>query len=424
MRQCLRMPVFRRLLAAFVLNELTWAVGTLALSVVVYRRTGSAIGTAVFYICAQVLPALLSPALVAGVDRVNPRRVLPALYGTEALLFGALAYATHHFTLAPVLALVLVDGAVAGAARSLAAAARTEVLKPIGLLHEGNAISNLGFSLVYMGGPVLGGGVVVAGGTVAALLVNCAFFATMGLVLALTVLPQAASETDTTGALARLREGIAHARADRPLGRLLVMQTFGLVFFTVTVPVEVVYAQHTLRAGAGGYGVLMGAWGAGCVVGGGAYARWRRGSPTALIGGSGIALAVGFAVMAAAPSLGVALVGAAIAGAGNAVETVALRTAVQDRTPGGWMAIILGLSDSSAQLAPGLGYLLGGVITALTVTRVAFAVGAGGSLAFALAVPFVLGLAPAPAAGDEGANAPAAGAAPPGAGPRSDESLV
>jgi hypothetical protein len=89
--RCLRLPAFRRLLAAYVLNELAWSVGTLALSVLVYRRTGSAIGSAAFFLCSQVLPALVSPALVARFDRTPPRRVLPALYGLEALLFAALA---------------------------------------------------------------------------------------------------------------------------------------------------------------------------------------------------------------------------------------------------------------------------------------------------------------------------------------------
>jgi hypothetical protein len=43
--RCLRVTAFRRLLLAYVLNELAWSVGTLALSVLVFRRTGSALGT-------------------------------------------------------------------------------------------------------------------------------------------------------------------------------------------------------------------------------------------------------------------------------------------------------------------------------------------------------------------------------------------
>jgi MFS family permease len=384
-RQSLRIPTFRRLLAAYVFNELAWSVGTLALSVLVYRRTGSAIGTSAFFLCSQVVPALLSPALVARLDRGSPRRVLPALYAIECGLFGVLAWTTDHFTLVPVLALTLADGAVAVTARSLASAARTEILKPVDLLHEGNAVANFGFSAAFMGGPVLGGLVVVAGGTIAALLVNCAFFGVMAVILSITQLPEAKPEPGSV--LARLAEGLAQVRSDAVLSRLIVMQCVGLVFFTVTIPVEVVYTQHTLHAGAGGYGVLMGVWGGGAVAGSAIYARWRRRPAATLIGGSAIALGVGFGLMAVAPSLPLALIGAAVAGAGNSVEWVAAKTAVQERTPDRWMAMVMGLTESTSQLAPGLGILLGGVITALATSRVAFAVAAGGSLLFATAVP-------------------------------------
>ena len=94
MTRCLRLPVFRRLVAAYVLNELAWSVGTLALSVLVYRQTHSALGATAFFIVAQFLPALLSPALVARLDRNAPRRVLPGLYALEAAIFGVLAWFT------------------------------------------------------------------------------------------------------------------------------------------------------------------------------------------------------------------------------------------------------------------------------------------------------------------------------------------
>lgn len=387
MTQCFRIPAFRRLLAAYVFNELAWSVGTLALSVLVYRRTGSAIGSSAFFLCSQVVPALLSPALVARLDRASPRRVLPVLYGIESCLFGVLAWTTHHFTLAPVLALTLADGAIATTARSLASATRTEILKPVDLLQEGNAVASFGFSAAFMGGPVLGGLVVVAGGTIAALLVNCCFFGVMAVILSITPLPGA--KTDPGSVLSRLRSGLAQVRSDAVLSRLLAMQCLGLVFFTVTIPVEVIYTQHTLKAGAGGYGVLMGVWGGGAVAGSAIYARWRRRATATLICGSAAALGLGFATMAVAPSLPVALVGAAIAGAGNSVEWVAAKTAVQARTPDRWMAMVMGLTESTSQLAPGVGILLGGLITALTASRVAFAVAAGGSLLFAAAVPFV-----------------------------------
>jgi MFS family permease len=150
----------------------------------------------------------------------------------------------------------------------------------------------------------------------------------------------------------------------------------------------------------------MAVWGGGAVFGSGAYARWRRRSATALIAGSAVALGLGFAIMAVAPSLPVALAGAAIAGAGNSVEWVAARTAIQQRTPAGWMALMMGLTESMSQLAPGLGIALGGLITALAMSRVAFGVAAAGSLLFAAAVPVVLRGGYARVASDGAVSAP------------------
>ena len=284
----------------------------------VYRRTGSAIRLRpCFLICSQVLPALLAPAMVARLDRLSPRRVLPALYGLEAVLFGILAWNTHHFLLIPVLALSLADGAVATTARSLASAARAEILKPVDLLHEGNAVANICFSAAFMAGPVLGGAVVVAGRTIAALLVNCGFFATMALLLAVDpparlhrragigmapAAPGSGPEPGPTPSSAGCWSSSSSAWSSSPSPSRWRSST----------------AQHTLHAGAGGYGALMGLWGAGAVAGSAIYARWRRKPAALLIGGSAIGSTAGFTVMAVAPTLAVALVGAALAGMATA----------------------------------------------------------------------------------------------------------
>jgi MFS family permease len=382
----LRIVAFRRLMASYVFNELAWAVGTLALSLLVYKRTGSAIGSAGFFLCSQFLPALLAPALVARLDRASVRVVLPILYVIEAALFGVLAYLVHHFVLVPVLIMALADGAIAAAARSIATAARIEILRPIDLIPEGNAIGSFAFSGAFMLGPVIGGAVVAAGGTLAALLVNCALFATVAVFLAITALPGAKAEAGGS-LLNRLGKGLAQLRSDRVLSRLMTIQVFGLSIFTISIPVEVVYAQHTLKAGAGGYGLLLGVWGGGAVAGSAIYAPLRRRSEPLLIGGAGLALAIGFSVMAVAPSLVVALIGSAIGGAGNSIEWVAWRTATQERTPERWMALMTSLTDSVAMLAPGIGIIVGGLLAQFASSRVAFGVAAAGCFLFVAMVP-------------------------------------
>src|ERR1700722_6851736 len=94
-RQVLKLTAYRRLLVAYTLNELGWSVGSLALAVLVYRRTGSAVGAMAFFLCSQFVPALFAPALIARLDRRPPRVVLPALYALEAVAFATLALVAH-----------------------------------------------------------------------------------------------------------------------------------------------------------------------------------------------------------------------------------------------------------------------------------------------------------------------------------------
>src|SRR5919109_1618840 len=57
-RSTLRDPVFRRLAAAYSVNELGNWLGDVALAVVVYDRTGSPLATAALFVAARFVPAL------------------------------------------------------------------------------------------------------------------------------------------------------------------------------------------------------------------------------------------------------------------------------------------------------------------------------------------------------------------------------
>src|SRR3954464_6686351 len=109
----LRLRAFRRLAATYTLNELAFSFGTVALAILVFARTGSALATTALFLVSTFAPALLAPALTARLDRLPVRRALPALYLVEAGLFAVLAATTQRFWLPLILALVLADGAIA-----------------------------------------------------------------------------------------------------------------------------------------------------------------------------------------------------------------------------------------------------------------------------------------------------------------------
>ncbi len=390
MRPVLKLPAYCRLLAAYTLTQLAWWVGTLALAVLVYRRTGSALASAAFFLCAQFVPALLSPLLVARIDQRAVRRVLPELYAAEAVAFAALAWVSSHFFLGTLLVIVILDGVIALAGRALIRATTVAVTSPAGLLREGNALINGAFSICFFVGPALGAVVADAEGTDAALLLAAAMFAVIALILATgRGLPSAMAEDRPKAG--RLRAAIGRAREDPPVRALLGLQAAALAFFTISVPVEVVFAEHTLRSGRGGYAALLSIWGAGTVLGSAVYARWRALPGRTMIVLGCAAMGAGLLVMAAAPTLALAICGAALAGTGNGIEAVAARTTLQEQVDPEWMALIMSLNESLFQAVPGLGIVLGGAITAAAGTRAALTIAGAGALVVAVAAWTLLG---------------------------------
>lgn len=389
MRKVLELPAFRRLLAATVLNELAYSIGTVALAVLVYRRTGSAIGATGFFLCSQFVPALVSPTLVARLDQRPARQVLAALYSVEALIFVVLAWLVGRFSVAPALALILIDGVMSMAARVVARAAWTSLTSSKGLMREANASINTSIQACSMLGPALGGAVVAVGGTKGALLVNVAVF----VVVAITILTTRGLPQPHTGGvmgIRRVRAAVAYTRSQPLLRNLLYLEGIGILFFTISIPVEVVLAQRVFHAGAGGYGALLATWGAGAVAGSMMYARWRRLPSGPLMTVGACLLGCGFLTMSLAPSLAVAATGAVIAGVGNGVQGVAARTAVQEATRDQWMALVLSLNESMFQGVPGLGILFGGAIAAAAGPRPALAVASAGSFVVAVGIRLFL----------------------------------
>ncbi|HEY2652365.1 MAG TPA: hypothetical protein VGI50_10615, partial [Solirubrobacteraceae bacterium] len=228
MKKVFELPAFRRLLVAAVLNELGLSVAAVALAVLVYRQTGSALGAAAFFLCAQFGPALLSPFVVARLDQRDVRGVLVRLYALEGVIFAILAWLVGRFALAPVLALALVDGVLAGAARVIARAAWASDTGSAGLMREASAVMNTSLSVCYMVGPALGGVIVAASGTRGALLVNVGAFALITVVIA-TAHGLPAAAPDRAPPTGRLRAAIAIARGEPLIRRLLSLQAIGMV---------------------------------------------------------------------------------------------------------------------------------------------------------------------------------------------------
>lgn len=396
---------FPNLAGSYLINELGNWFGEVALAVLVYNATSSTIATAGLFIAMQVAPSLLGPVLVARLETRAVGRVLPALYAGETLAFIVLAGLAHHFSLAAVLAVAFADGLLAAAARALTRASVASLMRPRGLLREGNSVLNVFFTVAAAAGPALAGGLVAGVGVAPSLLVDAGSFACAALLMtAARGLPAPVAEAG--GWRMRLRAGIAHVRTHPALRLLFIAQAAALVFYTAVIPIEVAFAKVSLDSGAFGYGALLASWGVGTMIGAALFAKLIGRSLRNLVGWSTIAIGVSYVLTGASPTLGFACAAAVLGGAGNGVEFVAIVTALQEMTAPPFQARIASLIDVLWRAVPGLGYVLGGLIAAIATPRITyFVAGAGGLVVLALASPPLLRESWAPADDDAAIDA-------------------
>ena len=235
------------------------------------------------------------------------------LYVLKGLLFAALAVVAVHFSLAAAVALAALDGVVAITAKALTRAATATALTPRGMLRSGNALLNMGFAGLGAIGPVIAGAIVALASPAAALAVDAVTFA--GVAVILTGLPVDPPAEDAPAPWReRLREGLTVVARRGPVRVLLLGQAAALLCFCAIVPIEVVYAVHSLHAGDAGYGALLTAWGLGMAIGGLGFASAGRLTLPLLTGLGTAGIGVAYLGMAVAPSLAVACGAAAIGG--------------------------------------------------------------------------------------------------------------
>lgn len=365
---------FPRLAVSYSVNELGDNLGVVALALLVLDGTGSALATAALFISARFVPAFVAPWLTARLDRRPVNRSLPALYALEALAFAALALiaTADDGWLAAILVLAAVDGTLALTGRGISRGAVAALLKPRGALRRGNAIINVAFAVTSAVGPIAGAGLVAVGGASLALAVDAASFALIAVLLVTARdLPRAAPQ-DSTPWTERVREGFRTVGHEPLLRTLVFAQACAFVFFFLVIPIEVVYAVETLDAGDVGYGALLASWGVGLVIGSTAFARLSDRSTATLVVGSTLLVGVGYLGLAAAPTIVLACVASVVGGAGNGVQWVSVLTAVQESLSDALQARVVGLLESIGAAAPGVGFLLGGALTALWSPRIAY----------------------------------------------------
>ena len=373
-----KQPGFRRLAFSFTVNELGDWLGIVALAILVFDRTDSALATAGLFLGTSFVPALFAPALVARIERTPPRVALPVIYCLEAGVFASLAVLAENFSLSAVIALATLDGILLLAGRSLTRAVAAAMLEPTGQLRAGNAILNMGFTVGAAAGPALGGLVVAGLGIQSALLLNSLSFLVIGIVMFAGPLPHIQPEAGRWKD--RLRAGLAYVAGRMPLRRLLMAQGAAFIFFAAVIPIEVIYAKETLGAGDSGYGALLASWGIGMVLGSVVFAAKRRSGLPLLLVLSTIAVGTAYLGLAVAPTLLVACAVSVLGGTGNGIQWVSVVSAIQEMTRSTMQARVMSVLESVSSAMPGFGFIVGGLVATSHSPRATFLVAGAGVL--------------------------------------------
>jgi MFS family permease len=375
------------MLLAYSVNEIGTWFGYVALAVAVYDSTHSVIATAALYIARGLIPALLSPMLVARMERSRRQAPLALAFSVEGLLMLGVAALIWHFWLPGVLILVAIDGiaAVTNTALVRATGARIAEREEQGEVAQrrANASLNIAFMVAFAIGPAIGGVLVKAIGGPLTLVTDAASF----LLCALILFNFSLEAEDEDESHSRVIAAWRHITGLPALRMLLGVEAVALVFFNSVEAVEVIYVKRALSSGDFGLGLLLGLWGVGAAVGAVVFARALTSSLAVLLTFGTLLVGLAYLGYAAAPTLALASIAALVGGVGNGVHWPAFLSSVQRLTPSHLQGQVMGAVGSLGVLCPSFGYAIGGLITALSDTRVAMLV--AGGVATASTVAFV-----------------------------------
>jgi MFS family permease len=372
----LRIPRFRRLLAALAVSQAGDWLYNLALLAVVFERTHSATWVALTT-AARVAPILVGGPL-GGVlaDRFDRRRLMVASDVVRAVCMLALA-AVAGFDLPVVLAPALAALATAaGSPYPSCVAATTPRLVPDQALAGANAARVAVGALCLVAGPGFGAVLLLLGSPTAAFLANAATFVVSALlVLSLPGGPLFAPERSggsATGFVGEIADAASALRAQPQAVRLVGADVLCSVVYGAQTVLLLLLARH-LGLGDAGYGYLLAAVGVGGVVGTLLTGRLASaGRPRMLLVGACVSVGVPAMLMGLTVSLPLLLLCAALTGTGSIVVEVATDTALQRTLAPEVLARAYGLTFPAAVLG-----IVGGSLVASPLVML---LGLGGAL--------------------------------------------
>jgi MFS family permease len=357
-REVFAVREFRSLWLAQALSYIGDQLAQVALAVLVYHRTGSALLTAVTYALTYLPPIVGGPVLSGLADLFPRRRVMIVCDLLRAALVTLMAFKTMPFVVLCVLVFFTV---LLGAPFTAARAALLPDVLTGDKYVAGSAINNITHQATQMLGFLVGGALVGAVGTYQALGIDAVTFAVSGLIL-MAGLRRRPAPRGAAGEMASLwrntRDGARLVFGD-PLLRSLVCFAWLCTFYVLPEGIAAPYAA-TFNNDPLTVGLLMSAMPTGMVLGVFVFSRCVRAS-------NRIRSMGWMSMVACAPLIGAALHPPlwgvvtlwAISGAGSAYQLAANAAFVAAVPPSG-RGQAFGLAQSGILAGQGLGILIGG----------------------------------------------------------------
>lgn len=359
-REVFAVGEFRHLWAAQTLSSLGDQLAQVALAILVYHRTNSALLTALTYALAYLPPIVGGPILSGLADLFPRRRVMIVCDVLRTALVALMALRAMPFAGLCVLVFFTV---LLGAPFTAARAALLPDLLAGDKYVVGAAVNNITHQASQMIGFLAGGALVAIVGTREALGVNALTFALSAVILMIGVRRRPAPKNDGNEPMRLWRNTRAGARLvfGDPTLRSLVSFAWLCAFYVIPEGLAAPYAA-TFGKEALYVGLLMAAMPTGMVIGSFAFTKYVQ--PSGRIRSMGW-----MSMLACAPLIGCALHPGlpvvvalwALSGVGSAYQLAANAAFVAAVPPAG-RGQAFGLAQSGILAGQGLGILAGGAL--------------------------------------------------------------
>jgi MFS family permease len=369
----------RRLALARLVSITGGAAAFAALNFTIYERTQSAAWLSASLLLTFGASGLFAPLGGMLGDRFDRRRVMIVSDLAGAVTFGAMAFVEDPGLL---LAIGFLTAVVETPFWSASQAAIPNLVGKDDLAWA-NGLLQVGANAGIMLGPAVGGVLLAALGAGLVFGLNAVSFVLSALIVATVRGRFSEDRTEDEDEHRGLKAGFVFIARDRVLRTLVLAWTVFVLGIGMAMVADVPLVE-LFGAGATGYGLLIGAWGAGSVVGSLAGRKLNeRTEPRALFAGT-VMIGVTTAGVALSPWFPPVLLLILLSGAADAIVMVADRSIQQRRTPDVVRSRVVSASESVITIALAIGFVLGGPALELLGPRGVYA--AGGAFAFVGAV--------------------------------------